>query len=143
VTSQHQVIFREVPECPNHDQMHKVHPDQTQAGIQSCLLLCMPSSRLMSAYVTYDRTQTLCIRSHSLCSVRLLSRPSLSANSSKIDRTHPESDQFECSIRSLKTVTPQLETPPNFTTLEQMCQPLGVSPYACVLAYFHKDFQGC
>ena len=32
---------------------------------------------------------------------------------------------------------------PNFTTLDQMCQPPSVSPCAHVLAYFHEHFQGC
>jgi hypothetical protein len=48
------------------------------------------------------------------------------------------------SLQSQRPVNPKLLLHLfNFATLAQMCQPLSVSPCACVLAYFHKYFQGC
>ena len=60
------------------------------------------------------------------------------------DRTHnPMFGHCESSVWSQKISDNHLLYFTNFSTLAQMCQPPSVSPCACVLAYFHKHFQGC
>ena len=60
-----------------------------------------------------------------------------------IGRYSPESGHYMTYVRSLFHSDNHLLYFTNFSTLAQMCQTLSVSPCACVLAYFHKHFQGC
>jgi hypothetical protein len=91
---------------------------------------------------SHDWMQALRVRSFLWCSVQLR-WPNCPFSTIMTRRRDPESDHTESNIWSLFSSDNYLLYFPNFSTLSQMCQPPSVSPCTCVLAYFHKHFQGC
>ena len=121
-------------------------------------IIHVSSVRLMSAYVSTDRTHPASIRpvytpasGHKTKTVCLLlsliglwtQRPVTAPPASG----HSVNPYLFCIGRlwHRRTIhTLRADTPPvKFLTLAHMCQPPSVSPCAHVLAYFHKHFQWC
>ena len=157
------VTSREHPEPHFLDRTHPVYLDRTHLSVR-CNTLGYAAS------ASSDRTHHCCVRSHfDLVSGHFNNRArACQLHLKLIGRCSPESGHYVTYVRSLfhsdnhllyftnfSTLAQMCQTPPllhsdnhllyftYFSTLAQMCQTPSVSPCVCVLAYFHKHFQGC
>jgi hypothetical protein len=140
--SQHQIISRELPERQNIDRTCQMNHDRTQARVYSVHLLCTPShaTDVSIRHPLTGRRPCRPVTFTVLSPVMIQQNPSLPSTFIN-DRTLKRRVRSHRNQRSVSERQHLHFT--NFSTLDQICQPPSVSPYAHVLAYFHKHFQGC
>jgi hypothetical protein len=132
---QRHVGSRELPEHQNHDLTCQVHA--TGRATTSGPPQCQPS--------TLRHHTSLAIGLTSIVSDHLffLASGHKTATARSLETETGHAGWPEASVRSLPVTSFRLRFSTNVVALDQICQPPSVSPCACVLAYFHKYYQGC
>jgi hypothetical protein len=137
-TPARQVTSKDDLEAPNHYWTCPLAHDRTHVRVWSSFV----SHKRLHQRTSALTGRTSVVSGHFFATTSGLRPKARPFTPTLTGRREGESGHHMTCVRSLFHSEKHLLHFTNFSTLAQMCQP-SVSPYARVLAYFHKDFQGC